>query len=335
MTYEINLVYDFEKQEIKAQRINLLSDELEPFLIVYPDNEFITKNGLIERCNIQSNYLVYTRYECNNYFDDKIANLCRDTIKNKIGIVGNLGLGVFNTSLSEYYIIDKKFAYNGDFGVNYYRQIYLKDMHRVGVDVGARYRWNKYNIMYNGSYRYDDIDWDGGKYQRIVDIYRADESINNYSLSIPIDFRYDYFINKRFSVFSELGVEATLMMKYKSKYSAITKYGGYYDWLFDVVIDQKGIYDFGEYEVNGNLRLMPNYNFGFNIYAGVGCSYFVSKRLSIDAGIVYNTMIYNTQKNKNLYYVTRTSSDWQSIFEIFNDFNSHLFNLQIQINYNF
>ena len=125
------------------------------------------------------------------------------------------------------------------------------------------------------------------------------------------------------------------MMQYKSKYSAITKYSGYYDWLFDVVIDQKGIYNFGEYEVSGNLESMPNYNFGFNIYAGVGCSYFVSKRLSIDAGIVYNTMIYNTQKNKSLYYVTRTSSDWQSIFEIFNNFNSHLFNLQIQINYNF
>ena len=190
-------------------------------------------------------------------------------------------------------------SYNlNDFSVYFYigRQLVARNRHHFGLNLGAGFRQTKQVLKTDGyNIRFDAIDPDGAPYIRHVDISNYTESQLVRSVIIPISFRYDWFMFKHFSVFLAAGVQNDFHIQNDITTTFDARYAGQYnDDLFNVLIDQEGYYDFGEFN-NNTFERTDEEEFRYSLYGvgAVGLQVFLGKTLSIEVAGEYHKRLYS------------------------------------------
>ena len=224
-------------------------------------------------------------------------------------------------------------------GISYYRQLKLKDKHRLGILVMPSFQSSDYLWELNYSDKLPDIDPDGGPYERRVIVSEYSETLQSYNLSIPITLRYDYFINKNhLSLFGQIGISPSVALSRKTNaYADNEKISGYYDWLFDVELDQSGIYDFGERQMSEySITGSPFSSFNMEGIVGIGVAYWIpTKQLSLEFSINYRPLLLQKTSVDNDYHLLPHINEWNSIQMDIQRIHHHSINFQLQINYHF
>lgn len=295
------------------------------------NNRYIESKDTISLCQ-PINPLIERRLY-HTLYDYKIVVQKLDTIKNNIHIGASAGPGFVAGDLVNFSSKSKLYY---DFYFGYYRQLYFKSNNRVGLEINLGLSGNIYTVTGEFHEKYSSIDPDGGMYERWVDVCNFNEKIKQVSAELPIAVRFDKMINKKTSFFTRLGVSVSYDITQKSNINADVKYSGYYDWLFDVVIDQNGIYDFGTFDdCSETLKKTAFDRLGVNVFASLGFQHFLPKHFSLEYSLQYKNRVYNLQEKLGDKHLTDNVNDWNSSSYYFKTFNSQNLNFNIQLNYNF
>lgn len=297
-----------------------------------PANKYTDKFLIDEECSRRSTSLIKLSYQELD-IDKQLIRMHIDTIKNNFHIGASVGLNF--AQLDNSLFSTKQGVYYG-FYLGYYRQLFLKNNNRLGIEINAAF--TSRNMSLFGCYDdvYNSVDPNGGVYERRVNVTDFNEYVNRYSVEIPLSIRYDRIVKKNLSVFVNAGASVTYDVSQKSNISADAKYSGYYSWLFDVVIDQNGIYDFGTFEgENAKLSKTGLDKLGINIFAGVGIQHFLKKNISLEYSLQYKNMVFNKINKKVNLHLTDHSNDWNSATYFFDAFSMQNIYFNIQLNINF
>ena len=341
MKYNVVLECSLEDLVVKAVELKYVGEPILPFKVYYIDSLYVetTDEELQRICEDKNTYLEKYQYVPHDDLcgDEKIVKMDTTYVKNSFGLGANYGVGSVSLDTQYDWQIDtKRYSVFGVY-VTYYRQLSLKDTKkRLGYDVGLKFKVQ--NIEMEGSFydEYADLDPDGAPYLRQIEINQYEEKSKVSSIAVPIALRYDYFIKDNLSFFGRVGAEVSLDMANQSEVSAQTKYKGYYDWLFDVTIDQNGIYDFGSYDMSlGKQKGAYKKGFATAVFVATGCSYFISEKWSLDLSLMYSGVLFNSVKAESDYHLSKKMGDWSSAFKSFDGIKPHVFNVNIQLNYNF
>lgn len=342
----ISLSYNLRQQRMVATQIKLRNN-IEPFVILHseekPYNECYKNvnelNAKEESLNNDGLPIITQSFKQTS-FDSKIYEKTSDTIKNAIWlncVIGNGFLGKMRNTLESNLTINSKL--NFDVQVGWYRQLRLNGNKRTSVELGVAYNYTKASIenLYNDSYY--EVDADGGTYQRQILVPDYNEFIRRNSIGMPIALRADYFrknkSNNNYTFFGEIGFMPQYCISQQQNATANALYRGYYDWLFNVTIDQNGIYDFGNYDISGQSEESTIEKFSLYAIASVGMCYYVTKRLALEGAVYYQGSIYNSVQSDNDYHLTKDSSDWKTATYSLEKYFLQTINFKIQLNYNF
>ncbi|MCQ2338333.1 MAG: hypothetical protein MJ001_05345 [Paludibacteraceae bacterium] len=327
------LRYNEENKKMKCVSFTT-KDTLKVEYVFHEDsvnNRYIESKDTISLCQ-PINQIIGRRLYHTPY-DYKIVAVRLDTIKNNIHIGASVGPGFVAGDLADFSYKSKLYY---DFYLGYYRQLYFKSKNRIGVEINLGLSGNTYTVTGEFHEKYSSVDPDGGMYERWVDVGDFNEKIKRVSAELPIAVRFDKMINKRASFFARLGVSVSYDLTQKTNINANVKYSGYYDWLFDVVIDQNGIYDFGTFDdCRETLKKTAFDRLGVNVFAGIGFQHFLPKHFSLEYSLQYKNRIYNSREELGDKHLTDNVNDWNSSSYYFKSFNSQNLNFNIQLNYNF
>lgn len=120
----------------------------------------------------------------------------------------------------------------------------------MSIKLGAYHTWQ--NTILSSptlNYRYDAIDPDNAKYQRLIKLEDFEESLNISLRGISTAFNFTYHLNQSNSIQAEIGYQHVLYNEATSSRGAASTIGGFYPELFGVSIFENGIYDFGKHEL--------------------------------------------------------------------------------------
>ncbi len=189
----------------------------------------------------------------------------------------------------------------------------------AGVDVFAYSSYLKNNIN-----TYPAVDPDGDPYLRINRIYNLKETHNLTYLTLPFQVEKGFTFGKNTVFFN---VAYYFMLRFSATYNqdADALYAGYYDYLFNLIIQENGVYDFGAYQFEiRNLPLTINstaMSYGF----GLGYSRQITRKMYVDAAFNYRKSIgYLFAENKlslsnnNSYLNSITNLNHQYIIDFMN-----------------
>lgn len=301
-------------------------------------NKYTTKEELEQVCSENASNLVKWNYAATD-FDHQMVYFYQDTVRNSFHIGGAVGCATHSSKMINAAFTDytaKGGLYYG-FSLGYYRQLMLKNQHRIGLDFSVAFSQSTIGLKAN-SYKetYSDTDPDGGNYLRIIDLTSYNETIKRYAVRVPIAFRYDYFIRDNLSLYTKLGVDVSYDIAQNAKATAEVQYSGYYDWLFNVTISQNGIYDFGAYNIEGFGKTIGINRLGIGVFVGLGLQYFIPKSSwSFDVAVLYGCEVYNKTSNPNGFHLTETYGNWKSATYLLSSFYGHNIQFQLNFNYNF
>ncbi len=182
---------------------------------------------------------------------------------------------------------------NGSFSnfisLNLTRRVSEKGSFSVKLGVG-------YDIFTYSSYilnnvnTYPAVDPDGDPYLRINRVYNFKERhyLTYFTLPLQIEKGFTFGKNTFF-----INLAYYFMSSNTARYNQDAKaiYAGYYDYLFNLTIQENGVYDFGSYgfEVR-NLPLSINSkarSYGY----GIGYSRQINRKMYLDAGLNYRKSI--------------------------------------------
>lgn len=190
---------------------------------------------------------------------------------------------------------------NGSFSnfimLNLVRRVSEKGYWSIKMGAGADvYAYTSY--LLNNVNTYPAVDPDGDPYLRINRVYNIKEKHNLTYLTAPMVLekgftfgRNSFYVNAAYYV----------MLKYAASYNqdADALYAGYYDYLFNLTIQENGVYDFGTY--NFEIRNLPLtidpmvMAYGF----GLGYSRQITRKTYIDLALNYRkTLGYLFLENK-------------------------------------
>lgn len=291
------LTDSIERQYEKGEILCRVIREIDTF-----DNNFVTLKKEYLKSNIHANFSM-------------LANSAKVTMMENANLMTNIKTGMN-------YVV----------GLGYGWQKQSSPKQRFGIEMDLNYRRTAMPLA--GAYRdeYDAVDPDGSPYLRRISISNLTEDIVYHSADVSLALRYDHFVLKRVSVFGRFGIGASLNFLQKSNYAATAEYAGYYDWLFDVTINQNGIYDFGTYDLEGKLSLNPATTIGFKALAGLGVQYFITNVWSLELGIQYDFNYSIKTKDRGVFHLTKTIDDFTSASSAFKSLMMNQVGFRLQIN---
>lgn len=155
----------------------------------------------------------------------------------------------------------------------------------AGADVFAYTSYLKSNVN-----TYAAVDPDGDPYLRINKITNLKERHNLTYLTVPIQLEKGFTFGKNSVYFN---VAYHVMLNYSATYNqdADALYAGYYDYLFNLLIQENGVYDFGAYKFEiRNLPLSVN-RLAMSYGYGLGYMRKISRKMYIDAALNYRKSI--------------------------------------------
>lgn len=221
-----------------------------------------------------------------------------------------------------------------EFGVDIMMKILNKSEARILFQTGLYGSLSELKL--DGSYneRYNDIDPDGGTYSRLIDLTMHEDNSFLHAV-IPVSFRYEYFINNEILIYGAAGIKNYICLK--QNYIAFGKsfYRGYYPELYDVTIDQNGIYDFGQFDEN-----LQNVKQNTKVYIAdyllsAGGSYIFDNVYAIDLGFIYQASFMNLNKPIQGYQMSKIFNGFNSMVSALDDFKRKAIGLELKLRYKF
>lgn len=337
--FKLNAVleYSLSSDEITATSLTC-ADRLERFVVFHEGNvnEYVKQRDVDEKSVYLSNQFVkYHSVPIEE--DEKMMILKNDSIKNYFGLGYTVGGEYINAPIS-----DNRFSqYSIEGGIqhsvwlSYYRQLYLENANRMGLEISFMYK-NSFGLArcdFNETYAHTDPD--GSPYERIINVRNYQEQISRNILELPVTAKYEYIINKQFTVFAQAGLSLGFDLIPRSIAEGDTKYSGYYDWLFNVTLEQNGIYDFGEFTLRGNTDALGLNRYFVGDLFSIGACYYFMDDWMMEASFRYRGTVWGGVKQDESYHLSKTDGDWSSLTCIQDKFHTNAFNFQLQINYYF
>ena len=203
-------------------------------------------------------------------------------------------------------------------GLLYARQLYAKNRHRLSLEMVPAYRQIRHSFAashYTTSF--DATDPDGIGYERLVTVDHYDEYMLRHCISLQVDFRYDWYFLKWLSLFVAAGVDNLFDLAMVSEADFRAKYAGKYgEELFNVVIDENGLYDFGTFPDN-HIVTDKGTTFQYSLYgvALAGLQFSIGHSFSLDASFVYNKLFFSNMKTdaSDRFCLSESSGKYQSM----------------------
>ena len=158
-------------------------------------NRYTTHSELEQKCKENESPLIKWRYQSVD-FDPQMVYFRQDTIKNAFHLSGAIGGAFYSAQIANDNFLNSKMqgGLNCTFSLGYYRQLLYKGKNRIGIDLSTMFTQRNIGFQSNAYHHsYDDIDFDGGKYLRLIDIDNYQESIRRFMIDIPVGLRYDYY----------------------------------------------------------------------------------------------------------------------------------------------
>lgn len=344
-TYDVLLEYDIRNKDIKARYVHN-KQKINSFVVLHEskDNTYYSSKGSIIMDKQQKGKLPFVNLSIEKSkfngeeFDERMVELVGDTLKNYFGIGYGFALNFLNSDLPDNRFSNYKLQStenSGSFWISYYRQFKLKNHYRLGMETKLVYTKQSSTFTLNYDERYRAMDIDGGRYDRIIDIDNYKEKVDFSVFELPITLRYDYILNDKFSFFAKLGAMLSYNTEQTSKADFDAKYSGYYDWLFDVVIDRNGFYDFGYYNMSQKAEDLGVNNLSLSGLISFGATYYFANKWAVDMGMEYSKMFYREMTSKEDFKLSEDYKSWTSITHKQSTFFNDAINFYIQINYNF
>lgn len=335
------LVYRISSRTIVSSGIRLTQPPIAPFVILHSEQENVQTTIQDIENNSKRYETVLVHSSIQQYpEDEKFYRVTFDTIENFFGVnfafaVGGLGMKYAHP---DRYENTHGFSSAFSVGVSYYRQLGLRDVNRFGLEFSPAFRSLTYDWGFDYKDQCTDIDPDGSPYERIVEVSDYSEQMHTYALSAPITLRYDRFLaSGKFSLFGRLGVNPMFSLSRKVDMSVASFHvSGYYPWLYNVVLDQEGIYDFGTTtERSFQDASAPLSSFMMEAILGMGVTWWMGNDLSAEFSINYHPLIMQSSTPKENWHFSPTTDFWlASVFDI-QSVHHHLVDFMLQINYHF
>ena len=301
-------------------------------------NQYTNHDELKRECDNKESFLVKWNYAATD-FDPQIVSFYQDTLKNSFHIGGAIGSSFFSAQLSNnrFTNASPKAGFNFAFSAGYYRQLLLKNRNRLGLNLSLAFNQQNVGLWLDEYHEsYDAIDDDGGDYLRLIELTNYNESIKRYAVKVPIAIRHDYFFKENISVFTEVGADVSYDFLQKVSATANALYSGYYSWLFDVTLNQNGIYDFGAFDMDGTAKESGINRFGVGVFGGIGVQYLIPKsKWSVDALLRYRGEVYNKISHLDDFHLTENNADWKSASYLFGSYFGQDIQVQLNFHYNF
>lgn len=342
--YHATVRIKYSLHDEKAIAGDITSDTLfEDILVLHDtDAEFVNRytsyEELKRECKSKETSLVKWNYKSMD-FDPQMFCFYQDTIKKFFHFGGAIGGTFYSAKLtdSRFTNASPKAGLNYAFSVGYYRQLALKNKNRFGLDFSIAFDQKNFGFGFDVYHEsYEAVDPDGGDYLRLIDLSNYNEKIKRYAVDIPIAFRYDYLIKNNLSFFMKVGADISYDFLQKASASANAMYSGYYSWLFDVTLNQNGIYDFGSFDIDGSAKETGINRLGVGVFLGIGLQYFIPKsQWSFDASLQYRGEVYNKLSHPDNFHLTENSTDWKSASYFFSSYFGNNIQFQLSFNYNF
>ena len=268
--------------------------------------------------------------------DEKMYEYRIDTTKHYIGIAEGLGYVFVHAPITDSRF--KEYAIDGGFHNNimakYYQQLSFKGNKRLGVEVGLLYHGS--NVIANGVYYeyYDAVDQDGSPYRRIIESDNYKEVISQNILSVPITAKYEYFLNDHISLFGQAGAYLSYKLM-STRAEGNLRYKGYYEWLYDVVMDQNGIYDYGEYDISDATATYKFKDASIGFEGSLGGCYYFSNAWMVQASFRCTSDLWANTHKVSLYNLSEYNGAWMPVINIQDSYRLSDISFLLQINYNF
>lgn len=331
---KVELVYNLYNSEMKAKGITV-SNPIKPFAIVHnnTENRYINADSVPRSNKIST--VVFERYYPSN-LDKKIIVAQRDTLKNAFGMVHTIGKTWFKPVF-----LDNRYSdvYGCDtaqysIGFSYYRQLWLKNNNRIGICTGIQFNKSRWFIAANYHDNYNMVDPDGMEYERLVDIDNYKEEIGQHTWGVPIMAKYNHFLGDIFDVYAQLGVTLNVSRLKTLNAMGDAYYRGFYEELFNVTIDQNGVYDFGRYHLSvedGDWQMNP---FSMSFVSSIGGSaYWNQWQLSM--GVLYFGKLWYPRNLSSDSKLSDHDGDWSSATNAMWNYKLNNVSFQLQLIYNF
>ena len=335
------LVYNVSTKTIVSSGIRLAQPPIDPFVILHSEHDNIptTLHDIENNSKRYETVLVHASVQ--QYpEDEKFYSVFFDTLENCFGVnlaiaVGGLGMKFAHP---DRYENAHKSSSAFSIGIAYYRQLGLWGINRIGLEFSPAFRTLTYDWRLDYKDYCADIDPDGSPYERRVEVRDYSEQMHTYALSTPIALRYDRFLpSGRFSLFGRLGVNPMYSLSSKIEVSTANFHvSGYYPWLYNVVLDQEGIYDFGVTSENSfKDAKSPLSSFMMEAIVGMGVTWWMGNAISSELSINYHPLIVQSSTPEENWHLSPTTDTWQASVADIQSVHHHLVNFMLQINYHF
>lgn len=333
----VSLKYIVSSSVIVATEL-ICKNPVSEFVVLHENgsNSFEDHASVNSLCVLRSTKLVHYKSKSNDY-DAKMIEIVGDTIKNYLGFGYATGKENIYAPIS-----DTRFTYydiRGDLQqsmwISFYRQLILKQSYRSGFEVSLMYKNSSSIAEADYNERYSAIDPDGGMYDRIIEGVSYKESVMRNILELPLAFKYEYLFTDNISAFAKLGASFVFDLSRSVKATADMEYSGYYDWLYDLTIDQNGIYDFGNFSLAQTSTELGFNKLSVDGFGAIGCCFYLFDNWMVELSMCYRNSLWRRVDVLDDYHMSGYDGDWTSISYIQDKYFTNIFNISLQINYNF
>ncbi len=334
---EVELEYNINNGELFAVDLKCKKPVSE-FVVLHDEgkNVFEKSSAINASCVAKSTQLVHYKMQPMD-FDPKMLEITSDTLSHYLGVGYNIGREVIDAPVS-----DSRFSnYNitGDLQqsiwVSFYQQILLNNVHHCGVEVSLLYKNSSSFVTAEFHERYNEIDPDGGRYERIVDGDNYEEYAKRHIIELPITFKYEYLFNRKLGAFAKAGASLTYDISRSVEASGNMEYQGYYDWLYNVTISQNGIYDFGAFPMHHTATQLGLKKISVGGIVSIGCCYYFLDNWMAELALSYRRTLWGGVNKSEDYHLSKNDGNWTSVSYIQDKYITSIFNFSLQINYNF
>lgn len=341
-SYQAQVTIRYDLRTEQAVAVAYESDVYFDSIVILRDitaaqiNQYTTVRELDSHCLSQNTPLIKWSYSASD-FDSQFYHYEQDTIKRNLhfGLDGGLSFAAAKfDALTSKLSNDVGATYGMNIGL--YHQLSFKHGKRWGMEYDFHISCAGIGISGEYTDTYSTIDPDGGIYQRKIALNNYDEQINRYAVEIPIALRYDWMFCKDLSFYTRFGVDVSFDFYQNTKATAKAYYSGCYDWLFGVTIDQNGIYDFGQFDLQASSITTSLNRLSVGAFLGVGIQYFIPEsKWSLQCGLHYGCKMYNGLFKSEEVHLSKDINDWQSATALYKYFFGQKLSAQLQLNYNF
>ena len=343
MRHKAYVHYDARQERVVVDSI--VADPVSDFVILHEATPAETRNSFTSQDSVD---IVLSNKNANPYiqwrtdtasFDKHIIELKADTLKNAVWLSADGGFGkVLSSPADGSYQTDSENGLASSVALGYYRMLSLWGQNadnRLGLELGLGLSIAKSDITVDYSVAYPDVDSDGGPYERKLDSQGFRETLHATTFKVPVALRYDKLLKPKLSLFARLGLDLGVGIKDAVDYKGNVNVAGYYDWLFDITMDEEGIYDFGPHSLSGNADVTNVGTLSLGGSLGGGLTFHPCSKVSIDAGLRYAMTLLRKATADDSFTPFSSADGWHSVVSAFDKMHRNALSLLIQCNYNF